>query len=205
MSSALILQMNTTSAARTPPKKSRRQVSKQSLLALDWLNFFKADVQTTVGPYLAIFLLAVRHWNTGKIGIAISVPGIVAIIAQTPMGALVDWTVRKRILVMVSVLALGTGALLLIAADSLVIVTLGHHRSRFDGDSSCDCLYQPDWWVGVGSLSGWDVMRLTAMGARSPRQSVRPLSGLGSRRPPFLFRGGHERGSGIDDSRDTDT
>src|SRR5215469_5588344 len=125
MSSALILQMNTTSAARTPPKKSRRQVSKQSLLALDWLNFFKADVQTTVGPYLAIFLLAVRHWNTGKIGIAISIPGIVAIIAQTPMGALVDWTARKRILLMVSAVALGVGALLLIAADSLVIVTLG--------------------------------------------------------------------------------
>src|SRR5215831_11372957 len=117
--------MHTTGAARTLSQKSRRQVSKRSLFALDWLNFFKADVQTTVGPYLAIFLLAVRHWDTGKIGIAISIPGIVAIIAQTPMGALVDWTAQKRILVMASAVALGAGALLLIAADSLVIVTLG--------------------------------------------------------------------------------
>jgi MFS family permease len=117
--------MHTTGAARTLSKKSRRKVSKQSLLALDWLNFLKADIQTTVGPYLAIFLLAVRHWDTGKIGIAISVPGIVAIIAQTPMGALVDWTAQKRILVMISALALGAGALLLIAADSLGVVTLG--------------------------------------------------------------------------------
>ena len=97
--------MHTTGATRTLSKKSRRKVSKQSLLALDWLNFLKADIQTTVGPYLAIFLLAVRHWDTGKIGIAISVPGIVAIIAQTPMGALVDWTAQKRILVMISALA----------------------------------------------------------------------------------------------------
>lgn len=88
-------------------------------------QFLQADVQTTIGPYLAIFLRAVRHRDTGKIGIAISVPGIVAIIAQTPMGALVDWTARKRILVMVSAVALGTGALLLIAADSFAIVTLG--------------------------------------------------------------------------------
>jgi MFS family permease len=116
--------MHKTGFARTPPRKSRRQISRQSLLALDWLNFFKADTQTTIGAYLAIFLLVVRRWDTAKIGIAISVPGIVAIIAQTPMGALVDWTARKRTLVVVSALGLGVGAVLLVAADSLAIVTL---------------------------------------------------------------------------------
>jgi hypothetical protein len=61
------------------------------------------------------------------------------------MRALVDWTARKQIVVMISVVALGTGALLLIAADRLAIVTLGQnrHRSRFDGASLRDCLYQP--------------------------------------------------------------
>jgi MFS family permease len=116
--------MHKSDSARTPPTKSRRPISRQSLLALDWLNFFKADTQTTVGAYLAIFLLVVRRWDTAKIGIAISVPGIVAIVAQTPMGALVDWTARKRTLVVVSALGLGAGAVLLVAADSLAIVTL---------------------------------------------------------------------------------
>jgi MFS family permease len=116
--------MHKTGSARTPRTKSRRQISRQSFLALDWLNFFKADTQTTIGAYLAIFLLIVRRWDTAKIGIAISVPGIVAIIAQTPMGALVDWTARKRTLVVVAALGLGLAAVLLVAADSLAIVTL---------------------------------------------------------------------------------
>src|SRR5215472_12853886 len=98
----LPLTMHKTGSARTPPRKSRRQISRQSFLALDWLNFFKADTQTTIGAYLAIFLLVIRRWDPAKIGIAISVPAIVAIIAQTPMGALVDWSARKRALVMVS-------------------------------------------------------------------------------------------------------
>ena len=100
-----------------------RHASTQSLLALDWLNFFKADAQTTVGPYLAIFLLGVRHWDAGKIGIAMSVTGIVAIVAQTPVGALVDWASNKRLLIVISAGGLCVGSLLLIAADSLAIVT----------------------------------------------------------------------------------
>jgi len=116
--------MDKAGSARIPPRKSRRQISRQSLVALDWLNFFKADTQTTIGAYLAIFLLVVRRWDPAKIGIAISVPAIVAIIAQTPMGALVDWSDRKRTLVVVSALGLGVGAVLLVSADSLAIVTL---------------------------------------------------------------------------------
>jgi MFS family permease len=115
--------MDKSGSARTPPRKSRRQISRQSFFALDWLNFFKADTQTTIGAYLAIFLLVVRRWDPAKIGIAISVPAIAAIIAQTPMGALVDWSARKRALVVVSALGLGVGAVLLVSADSLAIVT----------------------------------------------------------------------------------
>src|SRR5215470_14124765 len=116
--------MHTTGAARTLSQKSRRQVSKRSLFALDWINFFKADAQTTLGPYLAIFLLAVRHWDPGRIGIAISIPGIVAIVAQTPAGALVDWISRKRLLLALSALGLCAGALLLVMAENLVTVAI---------------------------------------------------------------------------------
>jgi hypothetical protein len=62
--------------------KIERIASERSLRALDWLNFFKADAQTTVGPYLAIFLMAAHHWDVARIGMAMAVPGLVTVFAQ---------------------------------------------------------------------------------------------------------------------------
>jgi MFS family permease len=101
-----------------------RMVSQRSLRALDWLNFFKADVQTTLGPYLAIFLLAIRHLDLATIGIVMSVPGVVTILTQTPAGALVDWITHKRTLVMLAALGLGASCLLLVAITSLAAMVL---------------------------------------------------------------------------------
>ncbi len=101
-----------------------RRASQRSLRSLDWLNFFKADAQTTVGPYLAIFLLAVRHWNLARIGMVMAIPGVVTVLTQTPAGALVDWIARKRALVMLAALGLGAGCLLLIGTTSLPAVAV---------------------------------------------------------------------------------
>ena len=46
---------------------------------LDWLNFLLADVQTGVGPFLAIYL-AGYHWNAERIGLALTVGGIAGIL-----------------------------------------------------------------------------------------------------------------------------
>jgi len=62
---------------------------KKSLWGLDGLNFFLADVQTGVGPFLAIYL-AGHAWDEEKVGIALTVGGIAGIICQTPAGALID-------------------------------------------------------------------------------------------------------------------
>lgn len=69
-----------------------------SLRALDWLNFFVADMQASVGPFLAVYL-ASQGWNELHVGIALTVLGVSAIAAQTPAGALVDRTRAKRALV----------------------------------------------------------------------------------------------------------
>lgn len=83
-----------------------------SLRALDWLNLFLADVQTGVGPFLAIYL-AGYAWDEERIGLAHSVRGIAGIIAQTPAGALVDQVHQKRAIIAVGVGALALGALLI--------------------------------------------------------------------------------------------
>ena len=81
--------------------------SRQSLHALDSLNFFLADVRGGVGPYLAIYLLSTLHWNPAQIGIVLSVMGIATLVAQTPSGALVDAIKAKRLLVVLSASLVG--------------------------------------------------------------------------------------------------
>jgi hypothetical protein len=61
--------------------------SARTLRGLDWLNFFLADVQTGIGPFLAIYL-AGYGWDEQRVGIALTVGGIAGILTQTPAGAL---------------------------------------------------------------------------------------------------------------------
>jgi predicted MFS family arabinose efflux permease len=89
--------------------------SARSLRGLDWLNFFLADVQTGVGPFLAIYL-AGYGWNEQRVGIALTVGGIAGILAQTPAGALVDRLRSKRALIASGIVALAVGALLIAMA-----------------------------------------------------------------------------------------
>ena len=84
---------------------------------LDWLNFFLADVQTGVGPFLAIYLAGYR-WNEQSVGIALTVGGIVGILAQTAAGDLVDHLRSKRALIAAGVAGLAVGALLIALAPT---------------------------------------------------------------------------------------
>ncbi|HEY5300140.1 MAG TPA: hypothetical protein VIJ55_05655, partial [Acetobacteraceae bacterium] len=52
---------------------SERVAPASSLRALDWLNFFLADVQSGLGPFLAIFLITSEHWNAADIGVVMTV------------------------------------------------------------------------------------------------------------------------------------
>src|ERR1700689_2514839 len=96
--------MKTESDVKTP--------SAQTLRGLDWLNFFLADVQTGVGPFLAIYLAGYK-WNEQSVGIALTVGGIAGILTQTPAGALGDRLRSKRALIAGGVIALAVGAVLI--------------------------------------------------------------------------------------------
>jgi sugar phosphate permease len=81
--------------------------------ALDFANFFLADVRDGLGPYLAIYLLTVQKWNEGSIGIVMSIATVAGVLAQTPAGALIDVTRAKRAAVAVAALFVTTVSLLL--------------------------------------------------------------------------------------------
>lgn len=81
--------------------------------ALDAANFFLADVRDGLGPYLAIYLLTEQKWNEASIGIVMSIATIAGILAQTPVGALVDTTKAKRAIMAAAALLVTLASLLL--------------------------------------------------------------------------------------------
>src|SRR5580698_5833641 len=95
-----------------PDSDVEKRPSARSLRGLDWLNFLLADVQSGVGPFLAIYL-AGYGWNEERVGLALTIGGIAGIAAQTPAGALVDWLESKRAMIAAAVVALAIGSLLI--------------------------------------------------------------------------------------------
>jgi len=83
--------------------------------ALAGLNFFVADIQAGIGPFLGVFLL-MHGWQSGMIGTVMTVGGIAAMLITTPIGALIDRTTRKRLCIAVaSTLAILGSAIVLLS------------------------------------------------------------------------------------------
>ena len=58
-------------------------------LALQALNFFMADMQAGVGPFLGVFLLA-HGWQSGWIGSVMTIGAVAGVLTALPTGAWVD-------------------------------------------------------------------------------------------------------------------
>ena len=84
-----------------------------SFKALNWLNFFAADISDGVGPFLAVYLASNLKWSSGDIGIAIAATTFSMVIGQAPAGYVVDHTRMKRIPIVIASLIVGLTALML--------------------------------------------------------------------------------------------
>ncbi len=93
------------SAAISPEKK-------RSVHALEATNFFLADVQTGLGPFLAAYL-AGAGWEPGRVGMALTIGGIITVVLQAPAGAIVDQLRSKRLILVIAAAVLAAGAILL--------------------------------------------------------------------------------------------
>ena len=74
--------------------------SPKGIWPLQSLNFFMADMQAGIGPFLGVFLLA-HGWESGLIGTVMTIGGIAGMIMTTPAGALIDETTHKRTYVII--------------------------------------------------------------------------------------------------------
>src|SRR6266700_6135460 len=80
-----------------------------SLLALNALNFFMADVRDGFGPFLGVVLQG-KGWPPAEIGLVMTIGGYAGMSTTTPLGAFVDATKAKRGLMIASALAIITAS-----------------------------------------------------------------------------------------------
>ncbi|MDE1184545.1 MFS transporter [Paraburkholderia sp.] len=111
----------------------RQLVSIRSLRALDWLNFFVANVQTGFGPFIASYL-ASHKWTQGEIGMVLSVGTISAMVSQVPGGAAVDALRNKKGAAAWAIVAIILSAVLLASSPTVIPVIAAE---VFHGFASC--------------------------------------------------------------------
>lgn len=63
------------------------------------------------GPFLGIYLLTAAGWDQASIGLLGTIAGIAGLVAQSPMGAFIDTTRKKRGLILLGCAAVALGAL----------------------------------------------------------------------------------------------
>jgi len=111
--------------------------SRQSLRALDAVNFFLADVRDGLGPYLAIYLLAVRGpehgWNEATVGSVITIAGVVGLLSQTPAGILIDRVKNRRAIIVVAALAVTASSVVLPFVSGFALVTISQSVASLAG------------------------------------------------------------------------
>lgn len=95
--------------------------SERALRPLLALNFFMADMQAGIGPFLGVFLLA-HGWQSGLIGTVMTAGGIAGMMMTTPAGALIDATRRKKLFVIIpGICTVAASGIVLLSQDFWVV------------------------------------------------------------------------------------
>lgn len=105
---------------------------KRAKTALQALNFFMADMQAGIGPFLGVFLQQ-RGWTSGPIGTVMTAGGVAGMIMTVPAGAFIDHTEKKRLVVIVTGICTVLASFLLLASQSGLIVTVSQVATAIAG------------------------------------------------------------------------
>lgn len=115
-------------AAQRDPADDRRR-GKRGLQAL---NFFMADMQAGIGPFLGVFLQQ-RGWTAGPIGTVMTAGGIAGMLMTAPAGAFIDHTEKKRLVVIVTGIATVVASFLILLSQSAWVVTVSQVATAIAG------------------------------------------------------------------------
>jgi MFS family permease len=103
------------------PSPHTAPIGRRPRLALQALNFFMADFQAGIGPFLGVFLQQ-KGWTPGPIGSVMTVGGVAGMLMTTPAGAFIDHTTRKRWVVIITGICTILASFLVLVSQSWVWV-----------------------------------------------------------------------------------
>jgi MFS family permease len=98
------------------------------------LNFFMADLQAGIGPFLGIFLLA-RGWKSGPIGSVMTIGGVAGMLLTAPAGALIDATKRKRMYVVISAICTAIASAIILFSQNFWLVSISQVATAVAGSA----------------------------------------------------------------------
>ncbi|OLP62571.1 MFS transporter [Xaviernesmea oryzae] len=105
---------------------------RRACLALLALNFFMADMQAGIGPFLGVFLQQ-HGWQAGPIGTVMTLGGVSGMLMTTPAGAFIDHTRRKRWVIVITGIATVLAAFLILLSQSAVVVGISQVATAVAG------------------------------------------------------------------------
>ena len=95
----------------------------RSLWALNGVNFFIADVQAGLGPFLGVYLINKEGWNPANIGLILTMGGVVGLLLNAPAGAFIDASKHKRALLAGAAALTSFGTFIVTLKPTFAVVT----------------------------------------------------------------------------------
>lgn len=117
---------------RPVPHKGPTNEVKRAPWPLLALNFFMADIQAGIGPFLGVFLLA-HGWDSGYIGTVMTVGGVAGMLMTAPAGAFIDQTHYKRAAVIVAGLCTVIASAVVLLSQTFWVIALSQVGSAVAG------------------------------------------------------------------------
>jgi len=112
--------------------RSSLQSASRGIWPLQALNFFMADMQAGIGPFLGVFLLA-HGWQSGLIGSVMTIGGVAGMLMTAPAGALVDGTTHKRSYVIVPGVCAVLASMIILLSQSFWVVAASQAATAIAG------------------------------------------------------------------------
>jgi predicted MFS family arabinose efflux permease len=100
-------------ASRSPPR----------LWPFYAVNFFMADMQSGIGPFVGMFLQE-RGWATGLIGTALTIGNVAGMLVTTPIGGFIDSSRNKRLWVVIPGICVVLASAIILISQNFWAVTL---------------------------------------------------------------------------------
>jgi MFS family permease len=113
-------------------QKSDQTKNPRIIRPLEALNFFMADLQAGIGPFLGIFLLA-HGWKSGPIGSVMTIGGVAGMLMTAPAGAFIDATTRKRSYVVTSAIFTTIASAIILLSQNFWLVSISQVATAIAG------------------------------------------------------------------------